>query len=246
MNPALALVLGATLGMAAGALLIPLTRRELTASLVRAAAGEAQAGEAAAAASSPADTSEIDAAEIEAPHMGRRQWLAIAVASGVVPAFILYRVGWSPIALPPLLMLVGLVQLAYCDLTRRLLPKTLVWALGAVVAGAGVLAAATTDQWWRFTHATVDGLVLFALCLVINLMNPRWIAFGDVRLSLVVGFGLGFVSRLAVVDCFFYANIMAAVVGLVLIWTGRAKRGSPLPFGLYLALAAALVLVIWS
>jgi leader peptidase (prepilin peptidase)/N-methyltransferase len=238
MSPTLALVVGATIGMAAGALLIPVTRRELTASLLRAEAGPADGGTSVAA--------PLDAADVDAPHIGRRQWLAITVASGVLPALILYRVGWSPMAVPPLLMLVGLVQLAYCDLTRRLLPKTMVWALGAVVAGAGALAAATTDQWWRFSHATVDGLVLFALCFVINLMNPRWIAFGDVRLSLVVGFGLGFVSRLAVVDCFFYANIMAAVVGLALICTGRAKRGSPLPFGLYLALAAALVLVIWS
>jgi leader peptidase (prepilin peptidase) / N-methyltransferase len=243
MSPALALVIGATLGMAAGALLIPFTRRELAASLARAAgpAGPAGASDAGASPVARPDTEAIDA-----PHIGRRQWLAIAAVSGVLPALILSRVGWSPMALPPLLMLVGLVQLAYCDLTRRLLPKTMVWALGAVVAGAGVFAAATTDQWWRFTHATVDGLVLFALCFLINLMNPRWIAFGDVRLSLVVGFGLGFVSRLAVVDCFFYANIMAAVVGLVLIWTGRAKRGSPLPFGLYLTLAAALVLVLWS
>ena len=68
---------------------------------------------------------------VDAPRIGRRQWLALAAASGVIPAFMLYRVGWSLLALPPLLMLVGLVQLAYCDLTRRLLPKTLVYALGA-------------------------------------------------------------------------------------------------------------------
>ena len=164
----------------------------------------------------------------------------------MLPAFILYRVGWSAMALPPLLMLVGLVQLGYCDLTRRLLPKTLVWLLGAVVVGAAVFAAGLTNEWGRFAHATLAGLALFALCFVINLMNPRWIAFGDVRLSLVVGFGLGWISRLAVVDAFFYANIMAAAVGLFLLCSGRAKRGAPLPFGLYLALAAALVLVIWS
>ena len=67
-------------------------------------------------------------------------------------------------------------------------------------------------------------------------MNPRWIAYGDVRLSLVVGFGLAWVSPMALVDGFFYANLMAAVVGLVLIGLHRAKRGSALPFGLYLGL----------
>ncbi len=95
-------------------------------------------------------------------------------------------------------------------------------------------------------HATLGGLVLFAVFFFINLMNPSWIAYGDVRLSLVVGFGLAWVSPMALLDGFFYANLMAAVVGLVLIGLHRAKRGSGLPFGLYLALAAALVLVIWS
>lgn len=180
------------------------------------------------------------------PPFGWRQGLTLAAVSGVLPAFILYRVGWSPMALPPLLMLVGLVQLGYCDLTRRLLPKSLVWALGGVVVGSAVFAAAITNEWGRFAHASLGGIAFFVLCFFINLMNPRWIAFGDVRLSLVVGFGLGWVSPLAVVDGFFYANLMAALIGLLLIWTGRAKRGSPLPFGLYLALAAALVLVLWS
>jgi leader peptidase (prepilin peptidase) / N-methyltransferase len=89
-------------------------------------------------------------------------------------------------------------------------------------------------------------LAFFAVFLFINLMNPRWIAYGDVRLSLVVGFGLAWVSPMALLDGFFYANLMAAVVGLVLIGLHRAKRRSGLPFGLYLAVAAALVLVIWS
>ena len=42
--------------------------------------------------------------------------MALAAASGLLPAYVLHRVGWSIIALPPLLLLVGLVQLAYCDL----------------------------------------------------------------------------------------------------------------------------------
>lgn len=235
MSPSLALLIGAVFGMAAGSLLVPLTRRELAASLTRAAAGQTSSA-------GGADAT----AEFEPPSIGRRQWLALAVASGVIPAFLLYRVGWSLLALPPLLMLVGLVQLAYCDLARRLLPKTLVYALSAVVFASGVAVAAAVPDWEKLVHATLGGLILFAVLFFINLMNPRWIAYGDVRLSLVVGFGLAWVSPMALVDGFFYANLMAAVAGLVLIGLHRAKRGSALPFGLYLALAAALVLVIWS
>ncbi len=239
MSTTVALLVGAAFGIAAGSLLVPLTRRELTASLARAAAGQVSTTEVA---DAPAEAP----IQVDTPRIGRRHWLVLAAASGVIPAFMLYRVGWSLLALPPLLMLVGLVQLAYCDFTRRLLPKTLVYALGAVVVTSGVAVAAAVPDWEKLVHATLGGLVLFAVFFFINLMNPRWIAYGDVRLSLVVGFGLAWVSPMALLDGFFYANLMAAVVGLVLIGLHRAKRGSGLPFGLYLAVAAALVLVIWS
>ena len=136
--------------------------------------------------------------------------------------------GWAGrcSALPPLLMLVGLVQLAYCDLTRRLLPKTLVYALGA--SGhherRGRRRSPCPD-WKKLVHATLGGLVFFAVFFFINLMNPRWIAYGDVRLSLVVGFGLAWVSPMALLDGFFYANLMAAVVGLVLIGLAPGQAG---------------------
>jgi leader peptidase (prepilin peptidase) / N-methyltransferase len=237
MSAAPALLVGAGLGVIVGSLLVPVTRRELAASIARATAGD---GALPATATVPASAAQ------DAPQIDRRQWLLLAAASGVVPALILFRVGWSLIALPPLLMLVGLVQLAYCDITRRLLPKTMVYALGAVVLVSAVVVAGAMHDWRQLAHAVLGGVACFTLFFFINLMNPRWIAFGDVRLSLVVGFGLGWISLMAVVDGFFYANLMAAAVGLALIMLGRAKRGSPLPFGLYLTLSAALVLVIWS
>jgi len=240
MSATCALLVGAAFGMAMGSLLVPITRKQLAASLLRASVSTEHPT------SAPAAAPAIDAAAVDVPPIGRTQWIALAAASGVIPAFILYRVGWSLIAIPPLLMLVGLVQLAYCDLTRRLLPKTLVYALGAVVIASGVAVALAGADWRRLIHATLGGLIFFAVLFLINLMNPRWIAYGDVRLALVVGFGLAWVSPMALVDEFFYANLMAAVVGLTMIVLGRAKRGAGLPFGFYLALAAALVLVIWS
>ena len=158
----------------------------------------------------------------------------------------LHRVGWSPNALPPLLLLIGLIQLAYCDLTRRLLPKTLVHALSLVVIASGVLVAADTNEWHRLLVAAVGGGAAFTLFFAVNLMNPRWMAFGDVRLSLVFGFGLAWVSPTALLQGFVYANILALVVGVGLIALHRADRRSALPFGLYMALGAGLVLFLWS
>jgi Type IV leader peptidase family len=241
---------GALLGMTAGALLAPFTRRELAASVARSSVAEDASVAASATASQVADSSDVvvtvadaDAAEIR---VDRGHWLVLTAVSGLLPAYVLARVGWSANALPPLLLLVGLVQLAYCDLTRRLLPKTLVYALTATVVASGVLVATLTQEWQRLLGATVWGLAFFALFFVINLANPRWMAFGDVRLSLVVGFGVAWVSPIALLEVLFVANVLAAVVGVALIAAHRAERGSAVPFGLYLALGTALVLFTWS
>lgn len=230
MSPPITLFAGAALGMAFGSLLVPLTRRELAASLARA--------------------NLIDEAvrlpERSAPRINGWWRVALTAISGLLPAIVLFRAGWSPIALPPLLLLIGLIQLAYCDLTRRLLPRTLVYALSLVVISSGVLVAAGTGEWHRLLVATLGALAAFALFLAINLMNPRWMAFGDVRLSLVFGFGLAWVSPMALFQAFLYANILAAVVGVVLIALHRADRGSALPFGVYMALGAGLVILLWS
>jgi leader peptidase (prepilin peptidase)/N-methyltransferase len=172
--------------------------------------------------------------------------VALVVASGLVPAFVLHQVGWSIMVLPPLLLLVGLVQLAYCDLTRRLLPKTLVYAVTTAVIVSGVLIAGVMHEWQRLVVASVGGAVFFAILFGTNLINPHWIAFGDVRLALVIGFGLAWVSPLALLEGFFLANFLAAVVGLSLIAVHRADRKSAVPFGLYLAMGSALVLLTWS
>ena len=51
---------------------------------------------------------------------------------------------------------------------------------------------------------------------------------------------------MALLDGFFYANLMAAIVGLVLIGLHRAKRRLGAAVRALSRLAAALVLVIWS
>ena len=169
--------------------------------------------------------------------------VALAAVTGLLLAYVLHRVGWTINALPPLFLLVGLVQLAYCDLKRRLLPKTLVYALSAAVIGSGLIVSLSTSEWERFSQASFGGLISFALFFIVNLMNPRWMAFGDVRLSLVFGFGLAWVSPIDLFEAFVYANVFALFAGLVLIASHRANRRSALPFGLFMALGAALVLV---
>jgi leader peptidase (prepilin peptidase)/N-methyltransferase len=226
MSSHLALLGGAAIGMAAGAALIPLTRRQLAGAI-----GRAQASGGA----------------VEAlPTVAAWQRLALVITSGVLPGLVLFRVGWSFNTIPPLLLLLGLIQLAYCDFTRRLLPKTLVYAMSLPVLVAGVVIAASNNEWVRLAHASIGGACFFVLLLAMNLMNPRWMAFGDVRLSPVVGFGLTWISPFALVEGFFVANVLAAVIGITLIALHQVDRKAAMPFGLYLALGAGITILAWS
>lgn len=230
MSAPITLLGGAVLGLAVGSLLVPLTRRELAASVARAAPGDGP----------------VATIEQSPPRISRGHWIALAVVSGFLSAYVLHQVGWSRNAVTPLLLLVGLVQLAYCDLTHRLLPKTLVYALSVAVIGSGLIVAGFTSEWERLLLASLGGLVSFALFFAVNWMNPRWMAFGDVRLSLVFGFGLAWVSPMALLQAFLYANVLAVVIGFVLIAAHRTEKRSAVPFGFYLALGAGLVLLTWS
>ena len=236
MSTTLTIFGGAAIGMAVGSLLVPFTRRALAASVARASSTDG--------ASSVSLAVATDV--VEAPRITRLHWAVLTVVSGLVPAYVLHKVGWSIIAFPPLLLLVGLVQLAYCDLMRRLLPKALVYALTAAVVVSGIVIVDVMHEWERLLVASVGGLVFFALFFFINLINPRWLAFGDVRLSFVVGFGLAWVSWIALIEGLFFANLIAVVVGACLIAAHKAERRSAVPFGLYMALGTALVLVTWS
>jgi leader peptidase (prepilin peptidase) / N-methyltransferase len=227
MSAPVTLLAGAAFGVAAASLLAPLTRRELAASVARSTPGDEP-------------TSSL---EQSPPRISHAQPVVLAAVSGLLLAYVLYRVGWSLNAIPPLLLLIGLVQLAYCDLKRRLLPKTLVYALSLAVILSGVIIAVATGEGERLTQAALGGVISLALFFIVNLMNPRWMAFGDVRLSLVFGFGLAWVSPIDLFEGFFYANVLALFAGLVLIASRRADRRSALPFGVFMALGAALVLI---
>jgi leader peptidase (prepilin peptidase)/N-methyltransferase len=226
----LALFAAALAGMVAGAALLPLTRRQLAAAVSRADARMI----------GPVLTQET------VPPIGRWQWAALVAASGLLPGIVWHGAGGSMAAIPPLILLLGLIQLAYCDATRRLLPKPLVYGMTAAVLGSGVAIAWHLHLWERLEIASIGAVGFFLVLFMMNLMNPRWMAFGDVRLGLAVGFGLSWIGVSAIFEGFFIANVLAAIIGVTLIGLGKASRSSGLPFGFYLALGTGITILAWT
>src|ERR1700686_3714191 len=164
----------------------------------------------------------------------------VELATGVLFALAALRFGYSWSLAPFLILLAGLLVLACTDLEHFLLPVRIVYPLLAGVAGLMVLAAALTGQWHRLVIAVLCAAGSFLFFFVINFINPRWLAFGDVRLSLVIGLGLGWLGVGYVLLGFFLANLLGAIIGIGLIATNRMDRKSHIPFGVFLALGAAV------
>ena len=144
-------------------------------------------------------------------------------------------------ALPAFLALfAGLLALSAIDLETLLLPKKVVWPLTVLVAILLLMAAIATRHWHELGVSAICGLGWFAVFYLVNLVSPRMLGFGDVRLALVLGFALGWLGFSYVLLGFFAANLIGAVIGIALIASKRATRQQQLPYGVFLALGCAV------
>lgn len=172
------------------------------------------------------------------------RYLLVELSTGALFAGAAARVGFDWY-LPALLALfAGLFALAVIDFERMILPKPIVYATLGAESLLLVLAAVATGHWHRLVVAGACALAWFVLFFVINLASPRVLGFGDVRLSPVLGLGLGWLGVGYVVVGFFLANFIGAVIGLTLIATRRMDRSQPVPYGVFLAMGTAAIVFI--
>ncbi|MER6562091.1 A24 family peptidase [Streptomyces sp. NPDC001027] len=158
---------------------------------------------------------------------------ALAAATGVRPESAVW------LALAP----VG-VLLAVVDVRVRRLPDplTLPFAVAALVLLG--LAALLPEHAGDWTTALLGALALGAGHLVLHLVNPAGMAFGDVKLALGMGAVLGWYGWPTVMLGAFAAFLFGALYGGALYVVGRAGRGTLIAFGPFMlvgTLAGVLV-----
>jgi leader peptidase (prepilin peptidase) / N-methyltransferase len=165
----------------------------------------------------------------------------------LVPAgFLLsvWAIGWDWRLLPVLWLVPVGVAVSVIDLRTLIVPTRIVWpALGVSVVLSVVAVAAGGGEWAWLLTAVVGALALSAPLFLIWFINPRGMGFGDVRLSVLLGWTVGFYAgtrpaagAIGALLALALASIVGVVMGVVVL--GARGRKAQVPFGPSLVIGA--------
>jgi leader peptidase (prepilin peptidase)/N-methyltransferase len=141
-----------------------------------------------------------------------------------------------------LIMMASLLALAVIDLEHMVLPKKIIYPTLAGMVVVLVAVAGIDHEWHRLLVAAICALSWFLLFFLLNLISPRILGFGDVRLAPILGLGLGWFGIRYVILGFFAANLVGAVIGVTLIAMKKMKRDQPVPYGVFLAVGTMVAI----
>ncbi|MCU1483480.1 MAG: prepilin signal peptidase PulO-like peptidase [Actinomycetia bacterium] len=171
---------------------------------------------------------------------------AVELLTGAAFAAVGARFGadWS---VPAYLVLVAaLIAVSAVDLELFLVPNRILLATLALGIPLLVLAAAVDDRWHDLGTAAVGGAIGFGVLLVINLVTPRGMGMGDVKLAGVLGAWLGFLDLGHVFLGLFLGFLLGSVGGILLLATGLRTRKDHIPFAPFLAAGAVVAILVGS
>jgi leader peptidase (prepilin peptidase) / N-methyltransferase len=146
-----------------------------------------------------------------------------------------YEFGMSLTLLAALVFIPVLIALAAIDLEHRLLPNAIVGP--ATLAGLALSVLADPGGWWQYPLSAV---VMAGALLGLALVYPGGMGMGDVKMGGMLGAFLGPYAALAV----FLGAMLGAIAGGLLMVTGKVRRRSALPFGLFMALGGVISLFV--
>lgn len=142
------------------------------------------------------------------------------------------------------------IALALIDFDTHRLPNTIV--LPSYLVGAALLgtAAALTGDGGALLSAAVGAAALYVIYLVLALVYPGGMGFGDVKLAGVLGMFLGYLGWGPLIVGGFAAFVLGGVFALALVAARRARKGTGIPFGPWMLAGAWLGILagptIWS
>jgi leader peptidase (prepilin peptidase)/N-methyltransferase len=178
---------------------------------------------------------------------GRLRWSCAAACAAL---FGLAGLHWGASArlAPYLLLFAVLVVMSAVDLAHSLIPNRLVFPALLISMPATAVASLVDGTTSTLRFAAVGAAAYFVGLLLAHLANPSGMGFGDVKLALLLGWFVGWSADgfgntvFLVLVGLLVASLLGSVVGLVLLT--RRGRGAHYPFGPWLALGTAIVLLV--
>jgi len=125
-----------------------------------------------------------------------------------------------------------LIAVSFIDIKFRIIPNIIV--LPFTVIGLGLSIFTNTDRWW---HPFAFAAGAFTFMLIINLIYPKGMGMGDVKLSLMIG---AFLVK-NVITGLFMGFLAGAFYGLIII-IKRRKLGQTIAFGPFISLGSIIAL----
>jgi leader peptidase (prepilin peptidase)/N-methyltransferase len=157
---------------------------------------------------------------------------AAAIRFGVDAALPAYLVFFA------CLLVVSVIDLEYSIIPNRIVYPTIFASLPLLA-----LAALVDDDLGRLGTALVGAGIAFGVLLVVHLISPASMGFGDVRLSFILGLFLGWLGLSHVVAGLFLGFALGALIGVGLMLGKRRGRKDSVPFGPFLAGGAAIAVL---
>lgn len=171
----------------------------------------------------------------------RLSWLA-PVVGAVVGALVGGAVGldWALLFLVPLVP-VG-VALALIDWRTRLLPTRIIAPTYALLVPLVVIAALASGEPALLVRAAIGWALMGGLYLLLWLIHPRGMGYGDVRLSGILGIVLGYLGVGQLALGAWSAFLLGSIGGLVLVGLKVIDKKNN-PFGPWMLIGALVGIV---
>jgi leader peptidase (prepilin peptidase) / N-methyltransferase len=173
----------------------------------------------------------------------------VEILCGVLSALAAWRFGYGAPAACAIVITWFLIAMTFIDLDHQLLPDSLtmplLW-LGLLASLTGWGSASSSlpvDPVSAISGAALGYLSLWAVYHAFRLLTHKeGMGYGDFKLLAAFGAWLGWRMLLPIV---LLSAIVGALVGVALIVGRRHERGTPIPFGPFLA-TAGWVAIMWG
>jgi len=177
------------------------------------------------------------------PISARYPLVELGTAALFVAAALRFGLDW---VLPAyLVFFAALVAVTFIDLEHYIIPNRIVYPTLFVSVPLLVLAAAAQNEWSELLRAGEGAALAWGFLLVVHLIQPRGMGFGDVRLAAVLGLFLGWLDLRHVFLGLFLGFLFGSLSSITLIALRRRGRKDQIPFGPFLA-AGAVVAVLFG